>query len=138
MHAVNLELIYEHDLYKFNYILNGGGLDERSSEEGGSGCCGNIEAGMPPGNTGNTVGTWGLWPSMADSTLWCPARLVVGLDRSCGPLGRVWGREIAASLNRCSVKEVLWWGIGVRGILVRKGRVGTMYGNDGLIRCLFL
>ena len=57
MHAVNLELIYEHDLYKFNYILNGGGLDERSSEEGGSGCCGNIEAGMPPGNTGNTDGT---------------------------------------------------------------------------------
>lgn len=37
--------------------INGGGLDERSSELGGSGCCGNIEAGIPPGNTGNTDGT---------------------------------------------------------------------------------
>lgn len=63
---------------------------------------------------------------MADRTLWWPARLVVGLDRSCGPLGMLWGREIAASLKRCSVNEVLWWGMGARGILVRNGRLGTM------------
>ena len=75
---------------------------------------------------------------MADSTLGCPARLVAGLDRSCGPLGMLCGREIAASLNRCSVNEALWCGIGLRGILVRKGRFGTIYGKEGFISCLFL
>ena len=87
-----------------------------------------MEAGMPPGNTGNTEGTGaGLWPSMADRTLGWLARLVAGLDfeRSWGRGGTA-GREMEASLNRCSVKVELWWGSGVRGILVRKGRVGTM------------
>ena len=34
-----------------------GGLAGLSSPGGGRGCCGNMEAGIPPGNTGNTVGT---------------------------------------------------------------------------------
>lgn len=62
-------------------IKQGEGLSGRSSADCGSGCCGNMEAGMPPGNTGNT-GPWtGIrlpdtgaagWvgpPSMADSTV---------------------------------------------------------------------
>ena len=36
------------------------GLDDLSSPGGGRGCCGNIEAGIPPGNTGNTEGTGGV------------------------------------------------------------------------------
>ena len=54
MQTINLNNLHR---FSFSYILNGGGLDERSSELGGSGCCGNIEAGIPPGNTGNTDGT---------------------------------------------------------------------------------
>ena len=83
-----------------------------------------MEAGRPPGNTGNTEA------SMAGWTLWwlaarLLARLVVGLERSCGRGG---GRGMEASLKRCSVKE-LWWGSGVSGIrLMGKGRAGTMRG----------
>ena len=85
-----------------------------------------MEAGIPPGNTGNTEGTGaGLWPSMAERTLGGLARLVVGLERSWGRLGTP-GLVMEASLNRCSVKGELWGGRGVRGILERKGRVGTM------------
>ena len=97
----------------FRFIINylcinlpsGGGVAALSSPGGGSGCCGNSEAGIPaPGNTGNTGGRgpglepgW-AWPSMAERTAGCG-----GLERSWGP-----GREMEASLNRCSVNELLW------------------------------
>lgn len=81
-----------------------------SSPGGGSGCCGNSEAGIPaPGKTGKAGGRgpglvpgW-AWPSMAERTAGCG-----GLERSWGIRGAWPGREMEASLNRCSVNELLW------------------------------
>ena len=55
-------------------LPRGGGVAALSSPGGGSGCCGNSEAGIPaPGKTGKTGGPPGLapgwaWPSMAERT----------------------------------------------------------------------
>lgn len=106
----------------------GTGLLEFSSDlGGGSGCWGNMEAGRAPPNTGNTGGgTGGRWPSMAERTVWWPEAGLPGLLRSCGAEGWDGGREMEASLKRCSVKELLWCCSEDIGILVRKGRLGTM------------
>ena len=82
-----------------------------SSVRGGSGCCGNMDAGIGPPNTGNTeVGTGGRWANIADMTLWPGGgggglAWTVGLLRSCGVL-EDGGLDIEANLNRCSVKEL--------------------------------
>lgn len=114
-------------LIKNIFILNGGGLWDLSSPGGGSGCCGNIEAGIPPGKTGNTEGTGALCPNMADRTLgWLAKEVVGGLGSSGWAEREAGGRDIEASLNNCSVKELLWW-----ILLVRKGSVGTRgMGNE--------
>ena len=81
-----------------------------------------------PGNTGPGApgGPGGLWcPNMAESTV--PGWLG-GLERSWGAEGGGMdgGLEMEASLNRCSVNEALWCGIGASGILERNGRLGTI------------
>ena len=114
-------------------VLLCGGEAGRSSltMPGGRGCWGNMLAGRgwrppcsPPGKVGKTApgGRGRGWPSMA------VIMAGGGLERSWGAEGggMEGGREMEASLNRCSVKEALWWGMGARGIRVRKGRLGTM------------
>lgn len=59
------------------------GLSGRSSGRGGSGCWGNMEVGIPPGNTGKLVGgrgeVKGRGPKSVDIATWCPWRLT-GLE----------------------------------------------------------
>jgi hypothetical protein len=73
---------------------------------------------------------------MADSTAGWAAPWPGGLERSWGSAGggTAPGREMEASLKRCSVKEELWC-----GSRVRNGRLGTSgIGNEVGIRFLAL
>lgn len=95
-----------------------------------------MDGGKLPPKTGNTAGAataggkgGGRWPSIADKTVWWPAGgvLLIGLARFCAAvLTTAAGREIEASLNKCSVNVLLWGCSGPMGTLGIKGRLGTM------------
>ena len=88
-----------------------------------------MEGGRFPPKTGNTAagGTGGRWLSMAERTVWWPGGVLLkGLARFW-PVVTTAGRDIDASLKRCSVKVLVLGGCkGPIGTLGKKGKLGTM------------